>query len=414
MKRCQRCNADYPKELEICPYCGHIEMYTEPEPAQTSKPKYGRMTKTILIIVAACFAVILSTVGILVLLNGKNKNQSNYNPGHNNILSSRITNIISTCATPLSGGNSEPLETGAGIKPSVTPAPTPSPSPTPTATPTPTPSMELTEEQAMLAFKYYLIEEVIPSEYCNYPQQYFYWEQESFDGQYCVFYWSNGGDPDVEYSMDITNGDTTSTQLFKSLGEDGPLASPLEIVCDFNAWDYLNSPPSVSSDNSQDIQKYLGADLYESVSSLGYMDSFESELQNKWNSGEYYFGEECQDYWDAGYYTGFSNENIEFWTFDADVGTLGYIFCVSAYSDAYSIYGVKPGMSIYEAVNCLLLNGAYEYLVYYQGFTEVYMNDGNVVRLNCSEGETVSFVDVSNPDLGKMFYGTDLDYYYQE
>lgn len=234
---------------------------------------------------------------------------------------------------------------------------------------TPTEVRILSEEEAKTAFRNYMIKEILPENFFGYNYEYLRWSEFEVGDDYCRFSWEHRDAQVVEYTMNFISGDTTSVEYSVS---DHDVISEGEF--DFNAWDYIEDSPVFSNTDAIELKSILGMDNNEACALIAS------------------YGDICEE--DVPYGYCYKSDCLSLQIFDSFLGEpLDCVGCVILkQSEAFSIYGISPGMNWREALNRLTISGAqyaYSQDYHYMCFE---MDDGNWVGINYSESKTVNEV----------------------
>ena len=193
----------------------------------------------------------------------------------------------------------------------------------------------LSKDEAVLAFRNYMIKEIIPKYYDSFDDN-LRWDDLEKTDEYCTFSWERDGNICVEYTMDLTSGMTTSieyagTQLSRGIASEGEY--------DFNAWDYLDDPIQPYENNdSLELVPYININIFDAVDEIG-------------------------DLKGAGYTDmaiGFKNDYIEIDASAYDSNKYIHQIIINDADCSYSVYGIRPGMSREMTIQYLAMAGAHD------------------------------------------------------
>ena len=191
-------------------------------------------------------------------------------------------------------------------------------------------SEKLTEDDAKKAFEYYMAGSLTDIE----PHIARYWYFEKTEDNKSTFWFTvNNLQYPVRIDIDLTSGEAKASAYERKGSELNPIEDPGVSEHDFTAWDYIKNPPKAADSNAKDLKAVLGSSI----------DNASKDYKNL-------------KYQPEKSHNGWMNSNVLLDTFNKDNKNIEYIrvFC----NADYSIYGVVFGMSLKDAITCLVTNGA--------------------------------------------------------
>ena len=244
----------------------------------------------------------------------------------------------------------------------------------------------LTDEQAKEAFNNYMIESLTE---LNSPIRR-YWSYEKTEGDIAVFWFTvNNLNYPTRLDMNLVTGEAVASAYERKAGELNRIDDPGVSEYNFNAWDYIKTPSELTNDKkAKDMQSYLGMNINDVVKEFGDLE-YKPDQKN----------------------TGWVNKNLMFDPYIKNKDAVEYIRIFD--TEAYSLYGVIPGMSLKEAVTFAVFNGAGSMIPgddgNIDGEGKLYyfeMADGNTLEILIKE-DKVNYAGVIGKNIKSAFV-TDL------